>query len=62
MEKIKAIVYEELKDKNAGPDTIKLVLRVAFKASGLLLTEREKTQVYRELMLELPFNPLEKVF
>lgn len=62
MNKIEVIVYEELKGKNAGSDTIKMLVRVAIKASGIEFTEEEINGIMTELLYSLPFNPLEEVF
>lgn len=61
MNKIEVIVYNELKDKNAGLDTIKMLVRVAIKASGVEFTEEETNEIMTELLYSLPFNPLDDV-
>ena len=66
MNKVEAIVYNELKGKNAGSDTIKMLVRVAVETSRLVgdvdFTDEEINEMLTELFHSLPFNPLEDVF
>lgn len=62
MEKIINIVVEELKDKNAGFDTIKMCVRIAIKSSNIDFNEKETIYIVSECFNRLSFNPLEDVF
>lgn len=58
MIKIETIISDELKDKNASLETIKMLVRVAIAASGKEFTEEEATMIVKDLHYDLPFNPL----